>query len=95
MSSGDLNEVHVPCSPIMTRRISRTIRTIARAICISNGKTSSWAVKGIGVVPKFSQTPGKIGRGAPGIGHDNQRIYGDLLGLTATELEALKRDKII
>jgi crotonobetainyl-CoA:carnitine CoA-transferase CaiB-like acyl-CoA transferase len=52
-------------------------------------------VKGIGVVPKFSLTPGKIWRGSPGVGHDNQRIYGELLGMSGGEMNALKRDNII
>jgi L-carnitine CoA-transferase len=52
-------------------------------------------VKGIGVVPKFSKTPGKIWRGAPAIGQDNQRIYGELLGLSANELDELRRNKVI
>ena len=52
-------------------------------------------VKGIGVVPKFSLTPGTIWRGSPGIGHDNQRVYGELLGMSGGELEVLKREKVI
>jgi crotonobetainyl-CoA:carnitine CoA-transferase CaiB-like acyl-CoA transferase len=52
-------------------------------------------VKGIGVVPKFSLTPGKIWRGAPGIGQDNQQVCGELLGMSSSNMEALKRDNII
>jgi len=52
-------------------------------------------VKGIGVVPKFSLTPGKIWRGAPGVGHDNQRVYGELLAMSTSELETLKLDNVI
>jgi crotonobetainyl-CoA:carnitine CoA-transferase CaiB-like acyl-CoA transferase len=46
-------------------------------------------------VPKFSKTPGKIWRGTVPVGHDNQHIYGDLLGMSEADLETLKRDKII
>jgi len=46
-------------------------------------------------VPKFSATPGKIFRGSVGVGHDNERVYGGLLGLEPAEIEGLKRDKII
>ena len=52
-------------------------------------------VKGIGIVPKFSKTPGKIWRGTVPVGHDNQRVYGDLIGLSAGDIEALKREKVI
>ena len=46
-------------------------------------------------MPKFSETPGKIFRGAVGVGHDNDRVYGELLGLKPAEIEALKREKLI
>jgi crotonobetainyl-CoA:carnitine CoA-transferase CaiB-like acyl-CoA transferase len=52
-------------------------------------------VKGIGIVPKFSQTPGKIWRGSVPVGYDNARVYGELLGLTTSDMETLARDKII
>ena len=52
-------------------------------------------VKGIGIAPKFSLTPGKIFRGSVGVGHDNRRVYGEVLGLTDDEMESLKRAKVI
>jgi len=52
-------------------------------------------VMGIGVAPKFSLTPGRVVRGSPAVGHDNQRVYGELLGLSGAELESLKRDGVI
>ncbi|HXR26087.1 MAG TPA: CoA transferase [Candidatus Binataceae bacterium] len=91
-----LNEFQVPCSPIMTSAdIAHDPHYRARNMHIEWEDLQTGPVKGIGVVPKFSQTPGKVWRGSPGIGHDNQRIYGELLGLSASELESLKRDKII
>jgi crotonobetainyl-CoA:carnitine CoA-transferase CaiB-like acyl-CoA transferase len=48
-----------------------------------------------GVYPRFSRTPGAIGRGAPRLGAHNAQVYGELLGLTADELAALARDGII
>ncbi len=46
-------------------------------------------VRGVGIVPKFSATPGKIWRGAVGVGRDNEIVYRELLGLSAEELAAL------
>jgi len=46
-------------------------------------------------VPKFSETPGKILRGSVGVGHDNERVYGGLLGLKPAEIEELRREKLI
>lgn len=91
-----LNEFQVPCAPIMTSKdIAEDRHYKARGMHVEWEDLQAGPVKGIGVVPKFSKTPGKIWRGAPPIGHDNQRIYGDLLGLSATELEQLRRDKVI
>jgi crotonobetainyl-CoA:carnitine CoA-transferase CaiB-like acyl-CoA transferase len=52
-------------------------------------------VKGIGVVPKFSLTPGKIVRGSVPVGGDNDRVYRELLGISADEIESMRRDKVI
>jgi crotonobetainyl-CoA:carnitine CoA-transferase CaiB-like acyl-CoA transferase len=67
----------------------------ARAMHVEWDDLQAGRVKGIGVVPKFSLTPGKIWRGSPGIGHDNQRVYGELLGTSRREMEMLKRDNVI
>lgn len=91
-----LNEAQVPCAPIMTsREMAADPHYKARQVHIEWEDLQSGPVAGIGIVPKFSRTPGKIWRGAPGIGHDNRRVYGDLLGLGADDLESLARDKVI
>jgi len=46
-------------------------------------------VKGAGVAPKFSDTPGGVWRGAPWLGQDNQRVYSELLGLSEGEIRSL------
>jgi crotonobetainyl-CoA:carnitine CoA-transferase CaiB-like acyl-CoA transferase len=91
-----LNEYQVPCSPIMTAKdIAEDPHYRAREMHVEWDDLQAGRVKGIGVVPKFSKTPGKIWRGAPAIGQDNQRIYGELLGLSANELDELRRNKVI
>jgi L-carnitine CoA-transferase len=86
----------VPCSPIMSsKEMAEDPQYRAREMHIEWEDQQAGKVKGIGIAPKFSMTPGKIVRGAVGIGHDNQRVYGDLLGIAASELESLKRDKVI
>ena len=47
-------------------------------------------VKGAGVAPKFSDTPGGVWRGAPWLGQDNRRVFVELLGLSDAELDALR-----
>ena len=59
------------------------------------GRRAGGQVKGIGVAPKFSLTPGKIVRGSVPIGHDNDRVYREMLGVSADDLESLRREKII
>jgi len=48
-----------------------------------------------GVYPRFSRTPGAVQGGAPKLGAHNDEVYRGLLGLTADELDALRRDHVI
>ena len=48
-----------------------------------------------GVYPRFSRTPGAIRRAAPRLGAHNEEVYRDLLGLSADELAALARERVI
>jgi crotonobetainyl-CoA:carnitine CoA-transferase CaiB-like acyl-CoA transferase len=52
-------------------------------------------VKGIGVVPKMSETPGKIWRGSVGLGYDNELVFNKLLGLDSSEVERLKEEGVL
>jgi crotonobetainyl-CoA:carnitine CoA-transferase CaiB-like acyl-CoA transferase len=52
-------------------------------------------VKGVGVIPKFSKTPGKIWRGSVPVVHDNDLVYRDLLGLYAQALQDLSQRGVI
>lgn len=48
-----------------------------------------------GIVPKFSETPGEIKWIGPKLGEHNQEIYNELIGLTETQLEELKKKGVI
>ena len=52
-------------------------------------------VKGTGVIPKFSESPGKIWRGSVPLGHDNDLVYRRYLGLDDGELQKLRERGII
>jgi len=52
-------------------------------------------VKGAGVAPRFSVTPGGVWRGAPWLGQDNQRVFRDLLGLSKDEVDRLQAGGVI
>jgi crotonobetainyl-CoA:carnitine CoA-transferase CaiB-like acyl-CoA transferase len=91
-----MNEVKVPCSPIMSSKdIAANSQYKVRGMHIEWEDEQVGRVKGIGIAPRFSLTPGKVWRGSVGIGHDNNRIYGELLGMSAHELEQMRREKII
>ena len=52
-------------------------------------------VKGAGVAPKFSGTPGGVWRGAPWLGQDNRAILEQLLGRSTEAVERLKATGVI
>ena len=52
-------------------------------------------VKGPGIAPKFSGTPGRVWRGAPWLGQDNDRVFGEWLGHSPAELARLRHEHII
>jgi crotonobetainyl-CoA:carnitine CoA-transferase CaiB-like acyl-CoA transferase len=89
-------EGKIPCSPIMSAKdMAEDPQYKARQMHIEWEDLQAGRVKGIGIAPKFSLTPGKVFRGSVPIGHDNERIYGELLGIDSAELESLRRDKVI
>ncbi len=91
-----MNEAKVPCSPIMTSKdIAEDPHYKARQMHIEWDDLQVGRVKGIGIGPKFSATPGKVVRGSVPLGYDNKLVFGDLLGLSEPELESLKRDRVI
>lgn len=52
-------------------------------------------VKGIGVVPNFASNPGKIWRGFPKIGQDNEIILHEILGLSDDKIKNLRERGVI
>ena len=47
------------------------------------------------MIPKFSETPGKIWRGSVPLGHDNDLVYQRHLGLEDAELDRLREQGVI
>jgi crotonobetainyl-CoA:carnitine CoA-transferase CaiB-like acyl-CoA transferase len=86
------NAASVPCCPVMSSpTMAEDPHYEARGTHIEWEDLQVGRVKGTGVAPKFSRTPGKIWRGSVPVGHDNELIYRDLLGLSADELADLRR----
>ena len=87
------NEAKVGCSRIMNaREMAENPHYRARGVHVEwEDQQLERTVKGVGIVPKFSETPGKIWRGSVPVGYDNELVYCDLLGLapqTVRELAA-------
>ncbi|MEM7356079.1 MAG: CoA transferase, partial [Acidobacteriota bacterium] len=47
------------------------------------------------IAPKLSQTPGRTDWAGPDLGAHNQEIFEGFLGLSAEEVETLRRDEVI
>ena len=91
-----LDEIGVPCSKIMSaNECADNPHYQARAMHREWEDGQAGKVKGTGIVPKFSGTPGRIWRGAVGLGNDNQLVYGALLGLDSGAMDELRRAGII
>jgi crotonobetainyl-CoA:carnitine CoA-transferase CaiB-like acyl-CoA transferase len=95
-ATAELGAIGVPYSPIMSSRdCAEHPHFQARAMHIEWEDGQAGKVKGTGLAPKFSATPGRIWRGSVELGHDNRLIYGELLGLDAADLEDLSRAGVI
>lgn len=89
-------EAKVPCSVIMSsREMAENPHYRARGLHVEWEDQQVGRIKGIGIAPRFSRTPGRIWRGSVRLGHDNAQVYGTLLGIGAAELEELKREGVI
>ena len=52
-------------------------------------------VKGVGITPKFSLTPGEVWRGSVPLGYDNETVFTKLLGLDPAELAQLQEQGVV
>ncbi len=92
----ELDKIGVPCSKIMSSdECAQNPHYQARAMHIEWEDGQVGKVKGTGLAPKFSASPGAIWRGAVALGHDNPLVYGDLLGLDTAEIDDLRRAGVI
>ena len=92
-----MNAAQVACCPIMTAKdAAEDPHYKMRDIHIEwEDVQLGRKVKGVGVVPKMSETPGKIWRGSVALGYDNDLVYTKLLGLDSSEVKRLKEEGVI
>jgi crotonobetainyl-CoA:carnitine CoA-transferase CaiB-like acyl-CoA transferase len=90
------NAADVACSPVMSSRdMAEDPHYKARQVHIEWEDGHVGKVKGFGVTPRFSLTPGKIWRGSVPVGYDNELVYGHLLGLSPEEIAGLRSQGVL
>ena len=92
-----LNEAGVVCGPIYTvADIFEDPQFKSREMLVEHVDPEFGPYVGPGVIPKFSETPGAVNwSGTWAEGSHNEEIYCELLGLSASELEALREEGVV
>ena len=93
----ELNEAGVICGPIYTiADIFEDEHFWAREMLVKHSDPEFGEYIGPGIVPKFSETPGAVRwSGAWGEGSHNEDVYGELLGLSESELAELESEGVL
>jgi len=89
-----LNAAGVVCGPIYTvKDIFEDPHFAARDMLLRHDDPELGPFVGPGVVPKFSATPGAVRwPGTTQEGSHNREVYGELLGLSGEEIDALEEE---
>jgi crotonobetainyl-CoA:carnitine CoA-transferase CaiB-like acyl-CoA transferase len=91
------NRYNVPCSVVSTPdSMLKDEHWLKRGDIVEvPDLTTGTLVKQIGIVPKFSKTPGKIWRGVPKLGEDTKEVLERLVGLSEKKCKQLKEEGVI
>jgi crotonobetainyl-CoA:carnitine CoA-transferase CaiB-like acyl-CoA transferase len=92
-----INNAKVGCSTVMTAAdVVEDPHWLDREDIIEyRDETLEKTIKAFGFAPKFSDTPGKVWRGAPTVGQDNEAILRDLLGYDDAKIAQLKEKQLV
>ncbi len=86
----------VPCGPVNT-----VAEAYNNPYIQARDLLARLPLEGVGMVPhprvpvRMSKTPGRIECAAPKAGQDNERVYGELLGLSVRQLKELRLEGVI
>lgn len=90
-----LTDNKVPCSKVMTMPdIAESRHYQLRDMLIEWDDEVVGTVKGVGLVPKFAETPSRVWRGAPRRGQDTDAVLA-WAGYDADGIQALRRDGVV
>jgi crotonobetainyl-CoA:carnitine CoA-transferase CaiB-like acyl-CoA transferase len=81
--------------PLMNREVLEDPHLNERNFFVEKEHPEVGVRKHAGIPWKFSGTPLQVQRAAPVLGQDNDYVYGELLGMTAAEIEELKQKQVI
>jgi len=91
-----LDEAHIPCGTVQTiTEVVEDPQVKAREMVVDVDHPGSGSVPLPGIVIKMSKTQGKIDTPAPQVGQHNEEVYGQLLELSAEEIDELKEKNVI
>jgi len=91
-----LTRAEVPAGPIHSvADIARDPQFAARGMFDSVTLPDGSPLKVPAYVPKLSRTPGQTEWAGPTLGQHNDEVYGELLGLSRAERDALRASKVI
>jgi crotonobetainyl-CoA:carnitine CoA-transferase CaiB-like acyl-CoA transferase len=86
----------VVAGPVLDiRDIVKDPQYLARENIVAVRDDDFGTVRMQGVVPKFARTPGEVRHSGRALGADNAEVYQELLGLTAAQVDELRREGII
>lgn len=89
------NSLGIPCSRVYDyEMIAADPHYKAREVFIEWETEKGEKIKGINVFPKFKKNPGKVWRGLPNVGMDNEEILNEL-GYSNDEIDNLYEKKIL
>ena len=92
----DFNQVNIGCCKIMDySELGSNPHCLRRESIIEwFDDASGKMVRGVGVVPRVERRPGRVWRGAPRVGQDNEDILGEL-GYSSMDIEKLYAEGVI
>jgi formyl-CoA transferase len=92
-----LNDAGVVCGPVYSiADIFQDAQYRARDMILEHSDAELGSFAGPGIVPKFSTTPGAVRWSGPWeVGAHNKDVYGELLGLSGSEIDDLREEGVI
>jgi crotonobetainyl-CoA:carnitine CoA-transferase CaiB-like acyl-CoA transferase len=92
-----LSKFKVPCSRVNTAKTAvEDPHWASRENFVTyEDQTLKQEIKAFGIVPKLSETPGKVWRGAPALGQDTYDILTKILNYSPEKIQALQDKKLI